>query len=69
MVFLKKNLGTAFFIFKLTGRAMVRPAISDKWKAPLDEQGVVLGKKNVRAACPKDTLEFKIFQSCRHIKT
>ena len=32
---------------------MVRPAISDKTKAPLDEQGVALSKKNVRAAFPK----------------
>jgi len=42
---------------------MVRPAISDKLKAPLDEQGVALSKKNVRAACPKYKLEFKIFSA------
>ena len=52
-----------FFIFKLTGRAMVWPAISDKWKVPLDEQGVAPSKENVRAACPKYKLEFKIFSA------
>ena len=26
-----------------------------------DDQEVALGKQNVRAACPKDKLEFKIF--------
>ena len=53
MVFQKKTLGKSFFIFKLTGRAMVRPAISDKSKAPLDEQGVALSKKNVKGCLPK----------------
>ena len=52
-----------FFIFKLTGRPMVWPAISDKWKVPLDEQGVALSKKNVRAACPNYKPEFKIFSA------
>ena len=33
--FAAKLLEKAYFIFKLTGRAMVRPASSDKWKAPL----------------------------------
>ena len=33
--FWAKTLGKSHFIFKLTGRAMVRPASSDKWKAPL----------------------------------
>ena len=42
---------------------MVRPAISDKTKAPLDEQGVALSKKNVRAAFPKYKLEIKIFSA------
>ena len=35
MVFQQKLLKKAYFIFKLTGRAMVRPSSSDKWKAPL----------------------------------
>ena len=35
MIFQQKLLKKAYFIFKLTGRAMVRPASSDKWKAPL----------------------------------
>ena len=34
MVFLQKLLEKAYFTFKLTGRAMVRPASSDKSKAP-----------------------------------
>ena len=34
--FSKKLLEKAYFIFKLTGPAMVRPASSDKWKAPLE---------------------------------
>ena len=33
MVFQQKLLEKASFIFKLTGRAKVRPASSDKWKA------------------------------------
>ena len=33
--FSAKTLGKSHFIFKLTGRAVVRPASSDKWKAPL----------------------------------
>ena len=33
MVFQQKLLERAYFIFKLSGRAMVRPASSDKWKA------------------------------------
>ena len=36
MLFQQKLLGKAYVIFKLTGRAMVRPASSDKWKVPLD---------------------------------
>ena len=35
MVFQQKLLKKAYFIVKLTGRAMVRPASPDKWKAPL----------------------------------
>ena len=62
--FSEKNSGkNPFSFFKLTGRAMVRSAISDKWKAPLDDQGVALSKKNVRAACPKYKPQFKIFFS------
>ena len=30
----KKSLEKAYFIFKMTGPAMVRPATSDFWKAP-----------------------------------
>ena len=30
-------LEKAYFIAKLTGRAMVRPASSDIWKAPLNK--------------------------------
>ena len=59
----KNSWKNPFSFFKLTGRAMVRSAISDKWKAPLDDQGVTLSKKNVRAACPKYKPEFKIFFS------
>ena len=33
MVFQQKFLEKAYFIFKLSGRAVVRPASSDKWKA------------------------------------
>ena len=36
MVVQQKLLEKAYFIIKPTGRAMVRPASSDKWKAPLD---------------------------------
>ena len=36
MGFQEKPLEKADFIFKLTVPAMVRPASSDKWKAPLD---------------------------------
>ena len=32
----KKLLEKAYFIFELTGPAMVRPASSNKWKAPLE---------------------------------
>ena len=35
MVFQQKLLEKAYFIFKLTGRAMVGAASSDKWNAPL----------------------------------
>ena len=38
MIFQQKNLEKVYFIFKLTCRAMVRPASSDKWKAPLISQ-------------------------------
>ena len=34
MVFKQKLLEKPHFILKLTGPAMVRPASSDKWKAP-----------------------------------
>ena len=35
MVFQQKwLLEKSYFIFKMTGRAMIRPASSDKWKAP-----------------------------------
>ena len=33
MIFQQKILEKAYFIFKLTGQAIVRPASSDKWKA------------------------------------
>ena len=37
MVFQQKLLEkSTFFIVKMTGPAMVRPASSDFWKAPLD---------------------------------
>lgn len=36
MVFQQKFLGKAYFILKMTGPAMVRPAKFDFWKAPLD---------------------------------
>ena len=32
----QKLVEKAYFIFKLTGRTKVRPASSDKWKAPLE---------------------------------
>ena len=35
MIFQQKLLKKAYFIFKLTGRAMVRLSSRDKWKAPL----------------------------------
>ena len=35
MVVQQNILEKAYFIIKLTGRAMVRPASADKWKAPL----------------------------------
>ena len=39
---------------------MVQPANPDKSKAPKDIKPVVVpGKQNIRAACPKDILEFK----------
>ena len=37
MVLQQKPLEEADFIVKITGPVMVRPASSDKWKAPLDE--------------------------------
>ena len=36
MIFQQKFLGKAYFIVKMTGPAMVRPAKFDFWKAPLD---------------------------------
>ena len=36
MVFKRKPLENFDFIVKMTGPAMVRPASSDKWKAPQD---------------------------------
>ena len=33
MAFYKKLLGKAYFIFKMTGPATVRPVSSDFWKA------------------------------------
>ena len=33
---IKKSFEKAYFMFKLTSPAMVRPASSDKWKAPLE---------------------------------
>ena len=36
MVVQQKLLEKEYFIIKPTGRAIVRPASSDKWKAPLD---------------------------------
>ena len=35
IVFHQKLLEKAYFIFKITDAAMVRPASSDFWKAPL----------------------------------
>ena len=35
MVFQQKLFEKVYFIIKLTGPAMVRPASSDKWKAPI----------------------------------
>ena len=34
MVFQQKLLEKAYFIFKLTGQAMIQPASSDKWIVP-----------------------------------
>ena len=34
----QKLFEKAYFIFKMTGPAMVRPANSDFWKAPLDSK-------------------------------
>ena len=39
MVLQQKPLEKAYFIVKITGPVMVRPASSDKWKAPLDIEG------------------------------
>ena len=36
MGFQQKLLEKAYFTFKMTGPAMVRPASSDFWKVPLD---------------------------------
>ena len=35
MIFQQKILEKVYFIFELTDRAMVQPASSDKWKAPI----------------------------------
>ena len=35
IVFHQKLMEKAYFIFKMTGAAMVQPASSDFWKAPL----------------------------------
>ena len=37
IVFHKKLLEKAYFIFKMTDAAMLRPASSDFWKAPLNK--------------------------------
>ena len=37
MIFLATTLGKSLFRVKMTGPAMVRPASSDFWKAPLNE--------------------------------
>ena len=40
MVVQQKLLEKAYFIIKPIGRAMVRLASSDKWKAPLPQENV-----------------------------
>ena len=40
MVFQQNLLEKAYFIAKKSGPAMVRPASSDFWKAPLDNTGL-----------------------------
>ena len=47
IIFQQKLLEKAYFIFKLTGRAKVRPASSDKWKAPLVFSRVNRLNKNI----------------------
>ena len=39
MVFQQNLLENAYFIAKMPGLAMVRPASSDLWKAPLESPG------------------------------
>ena len=46
MVVQQKLLEKADFIIKPTGRAMVRLASSDKWKAPSDFEALVLSSIN-----------------------
>ena len=60
IVFLLKPLNKAYFIFKMTGPAVVRPASSGFWKAPLaytlafkrgegqHENGIVSGDRRLR---------------------
>ena len=45
MVLQQKPLETADFMVIITGPVMVRPASSDKWKAPLDKGGGAVSQK------------------------
>ena len=42
MVFQRKPLEKAYFIVKMTGPAVDRPASSDQWKAPQDSPFICL---------------------------
>ena len=50
MVFQQNLLEKAYFIAKMSGPTMVRPASSDFWKAPLDGYNNTI-QANVRRIC------------------
>ena len=47
MVFQQKLVEKASFIFKLTGRAKVQPASSDKWKAPKSKDNLTMARADL----------------------
>ena len=62
MVLQQKPLEKADFIVKITGPVMVRPASSDKWKAPLDRYSV---NRLLTCTCPQGFLNCRCNMDCK----